>query len=100
MCLLFGCSASRIAPIPGEISTIAYERHRPEQTLLHEAVRENVETFLAKAREQGAPVAEFVEREIRAYLHCGILAPSGAKPWLEEHAAADFDQTPTWDEWS
>ena len=38
-----------------------YERHQPEQTLLYKVVRENLETFLANAREQGAPVARFVE---------------------------------------
>ncbi len=29
---------------------------------------------MARARGQGAPVARFVEREIRAYLECGVLA--------------------------
>jgi len=51
-----------------------YERHQPEKTLLYEVVRENLETFLSNASEQGMPVARFVEREIRAYLDCGILA--------------------------
>jgi len=50
-----------------------YERHKPEQTLLHEVVREQLESFLSRAREQGAPVARFVERELRAYLDCGVL---------------------------
>jgi hypothetical protein len=51
-----------------------YERHQPEKTLLYEVVRETLATFLSNASEQGAPVARFVEREIRAYLDCGILA--------------------------
>ena len=51
-----------------------YERHEPEKTLLHQVVREELEPFLARACESGAPVARFVEREIRAYLDCGILA--------------------------
>ncbi len=51
-----------------------YERHLPEKTLLHEVVREQLESFLARAREQGAPVARFVDRELRAYLDCGVLA--------------------------
>jgi uncharacterized Zn finger protein (UPF0148 family) len=42
--------------------------------LLHEVVREQLETFLAGGREQGVPVARFVERELRAYLACGVLA--------------------------
>ena len=51
-----------------------YERHEPEKTLLHQVVREELESFLARAREVGSPVARFVEREIRAYLDCGVLA--------------------------
>jgi len=37
-------------------------------------VREELEPFLARAREAGAPVPRFVERELRAYLDCGVLA--------------------------
>jgi hypothetical protein len=51
-----------------------YERHQPEKTLLYVVVRDTLEGFLANARGQGAPVARFVERELRAYLDCGILA--------------------------
>lgn len=32
-------------------------------------------SFIANARSAGAPVARFVEREIHAYLECGVLAP-------------------------
>jgi hypothetical protein len=59
---------------PDGLLSIEYERHEPEKTLLHEVVREQLEPFLARARRDGAPVARFVEREIRAYLECGILA--------------------------
>ncbi len=61
-------------PVPRWVRVADYERHQPERTLLYEVVRETLETFLARASEQGAPVARFVEREIRAYLDCGILA--------------------------
>jgi len=54
--------------------SIEYERHEPEKTLLHEVVREQLESFLARSSRDGAPVARFVEREIRAYLECGVLA--------------------------
>jgi hypothetical protein len=37
-------------------------------------VREQLETFLARARERERPVPRFVERELRRYLECGILA--------------------------
>ena len=60
--------------IPRRPTTIDYQRHRPEQTLLHEVVREYLEGFIAGSRERAAPVARFVERELRAYLACGVLA--------------------------
>jgi hypothetical protein len=56
-------------PLPVE-----YPRHQPEQTLLHQVVREHIESFLVRGREKNAPVARFVERELRAYLACGVLA--------------------------
>ncbi len=56
---------------PGEAS---YERHEPERTLLHRVVREELETFLARASARGQPPPRFVEQELRAYLRCGILA--------------------------
>ncbi len=53
-------------------SAPAYERHRPEETALYTVVREQFETFLARARDRPAP--RFIEQELRAYLRCGILA--------------------------
>jgi hypothetical protein len=61
-------------PVPHWVHVANYERHQPEKTLLYEVVREKLETFLSNASEQGALVARFVERELRAYLDCGILA--------------------------
>ena len=61
-------------PVPHWVHVADYERHQPEKTLLYEVVRESLESFLSSASKQGAPVARFVEREIRAYLDCGILA--------------------------
>jgi len=55
-------------------SAPAYERHRPEETALHTVVREQLETFLARAREGDRPAPRFIEQELRAYLRCGILA--------------------------
>jgi hypothetical protein len=51
-----------------------YQRRGPEKTVLYRVVQQNLETFLASAREQGRVVPRFVERELRAYLTCGILA--------------------------
>jgi len=59
-----------------------YRRREPEKTLLHEVVRAELETFLADARErsdQGRGLPAFVERELRAYLDCGILARAFAR---------------------
>jgi len=51
-----------------------YRRRDPEATLLHKIVREHLETFLARADEEGRPVPAFVEDEFRSYLGCGVLA--------------------------
>ncbi len=55
-------------------SPTRYTPRRPEETLLYQTVCENLETFLARARDGDHPVPHFVEREFRAYLNCGILA--------------------------
>jgi hypothetical protein len=52
----------------------AYTPRHPEETVLYTVVREQLETFLARARARERPVPRFVERELRAFLGCGILA--------------------------
>lgn len=51
-----------------------YRRHEPEQTLLHEVVREQLEDFLARSSSREQPAPRFVEQELRAFLRCGALA--------------------------
>ncbi len=51
-----------------------YTPRHPEATLLHQVIRDHLETFLARARQLDHSVPRFVEREFRAYLDCGILA--------------------------
>jgi hypothetical protein len=51
-----------------------YERRQPEETVLYGVVQGELETFLARARSRERTVPRFVERELRAYLRCGILA--------------------------
>jgi hypothetical protein len=54
-----------------------YRRREPEHTILHAVVRERLESFLATARERsanGRGLPPFVERDLRGYLDCGILA--------------------------
>jgi len=46
----------------------------PDQTLLHRTIREQLEPFLARARNREQPAPRFVEQELRAFLRCGILA--------------------------
>jgi hypothetical protein len=50
----------------------AYLPRRPTETILHQLVRQNLESFIAYARENyegGLP--SYVEKELRAYLTCG-----------------------------
>jgi hypothetical protein len=58
----------------GHTPSTPYTPRHPEESLLHQTVRENLETFLARAGDGDHPVPYFVERELRAYLKCGILA--------------------------
>jgi hypothetical protein len=50
-----------------------YHRRQPEKTVLHEVVRENLESFLVELREEGRSLPRFVEKELRAFLACGVL---------------------------
>ena len=52
----------------------AYSPRNPEKTVLYRIVAEQLETFLERQRRRGRPVPRFVERELRSYLDCGILA--------------------------
>jgi hypothetical protein len=60
--------------LPGPNAGSLYTPHRPEQTLLHRTIREQLESFLAQSRERGHPAPRFVEQELRAFLRCGVLA--------------------------
>ena len=51
-----------------------YIPRRPEEGVLYEAVQGELETFLARAHARERPVPRFVERELRAFLRCGIPA--------------------------
>ena len=49
------------------------ERRAPEGTPLYAVVHEHLESFLAEAERRERTVPRFVERELRAYLECGLL---------------------------
>jgi hypothetical protein len=51
-----------------------YKRREPENTVLHQVVREHLATFLAQAREDGRGLPPHVENELRHYLACGQLS--------------------------
>lgn len=57
------------------IPKFTYERHRPEATTLYKIVQESLATFLQQFEEEtGNPLPDFVVKEFREYLRCGILA--------------------------
>jgi Transposase zinc-binding domain len=55
-------------------SACEYRPRRPEESVLYGVVAGHLETFLAQQRERGRVVPRFVERELRAFLDCGIPA--------------------------
>jgi len=59
----------------------AYVPRQPERAVLHQVVREHLETFLAEARHRGGGegLPLFVEREFREFLTCGVLARGFAR---------------------
>ena len=59
---------------PGGACEATYARRQPEETVLYGVVQGELETFLARARSRERTVPRFVERKLRAYLRCGILA--------------------------
>ena len=74
-----GCPGTR-AGEPGRVRQ-TYVRRQPEQSVLHGVVREHLETFLAEARVRGGGdgVPCFVERELREFLTCGVMARGFAR---------------------
>jgi len=56
------------------VSAADYAPRHPETTILYGVVQDHLETWLAHARIQERTVPGFVERELRAFLDCGILA--------------------------
>ena len=62
--------------------TAVYARRQPEKSVLYEAVRENLESFLAMAEARspdGRGLPKYVRQTFRRYLECGILAKGFAR---------------------
>ena len=51
-----------------------YQRRRPEETLLYKTLAEHLGSFLANLDEEGKSLPKHVEKELRAYLECEVLA--------------------------
>ena len=51
-----------------------YRPRNPEDSLLYRTIADHLETFLARQRQRGRDVPQFIERDLREYLSCGILA--------------------------
>ena len=54
----------------------SYQRRAPERTVLHELVARHAQSLLAELRDadpDGGGLPRYVERELAAYLRCGIL---------------------------
>ena len=65
------CTSNKSKPTLG-----VYRQRRPQDTSLHKIVRENLESFLARAREECPdhdPIPKHVEKTFRKYLTCGVL---------------------------
>jgi len=65
-----------------------YRRRDPEATVLHQAVRENLATFLAEAAEHGG-LPRHVERELFDDLDCGVLS-RGPGMVLPSHSSGNL----------
>jgi hypothetical protein len=61
---------------------LEYQRRKPEETVLYRAVQENLETFLASARDQGRVVPRFGEE------HRDSRGPRPAAPRVRHRTAA------------
>jgi hypothetical protein len=59
---------------PGHRDSSGYVRREPGNTVLHQLVREHLETFLAQASQDGRGLPPHVENELRRCLACGQLS--------------------------
>jgi len=85
-----GGSTRRVSPGRGRAADGpgVYRPRRPAETVLYRVVQQHLETYLARAREgclDADPVPGFVERELRRYLACGILAHGFARARCSEY---------------
>ena len=59
----------------GKNSSVAYQRHEPEKTVLYKMVSEHLEPFLGEVRDHyDKPLPKYVEKELRDYLKLRFVA--------------------------
>ncbi|MES9858751.1 MAG: transposase zinc-binding domain-containing protein [Sedimenticola sp.] len=79
------CAAQRYSkPTP---EARVYQRRRPERTVTYQAVLHHLETWLSNTREDNPdydPIPQHVERDLRKFLECGILAYGCARARCDE----------------
>src|SRR2546422_11779352 len=59
---------------PGLPQLVRRRPRNPEESLLHQVVGGELETFLASQQDNERQVPGFIEREFRSFLDCGVLA--------------------------
>ncbi|MBP6219181.1 MAG: transposase zinc-binding domain-containing protein [Oligoflexales bacterium] len=58
----------------GPLTHKIYERRKPEETLLYQTLASHLNTFLAHLAADGKAIPKHVEKELWAFLECGVLA--------------------------
>lgn len=64
--------------------TVTYRRRKPEDTVLHQVVRDHLEEFLERADERASAAGrrglpKYVRLALRRFVDCGILARGFAR---------------------
>ncbi len=61
-----------------------YQRRQPEKTVLYQCIQEHLPAFLSQAAAADRPVPRFVQKELEAYLRCGLLEEGFARVHCSE----------------
>jgi len=61
------------AGMAASVGAPAYERHRPEKTLLYQLVEQHYPEFVTQLTAEGKVLPDYVHQEFEVYLKCGRL---------------------------
>ena len=78
------CSPVGTVPAATHIRVPSYRRREPDKEPLYQILAEHLETFLQQARTSEHHLPFHVEKEMRAYLECGVLAYGFVRARCEE----------------